>query len=91
MAKKPGPLERKIQEYLDKYYGYTVSIVQIYPDPKVSRCYIVRIGNDSDGAPANFACIINFHYESDPMVDDGVELEPGQKITKKMFGDPQFF
>ena len=86
-VKKPSPLERKIQTYVDKYYGMKMNIVQIYADPKVSNCYIVRFETKKD----NFACVINFDYGDDPMIEDGIELEPGQKITYKMFGDPQFF
>ena len=85
--KKQNPLERKIQEYCDKYYGYVVNIAQIYPDPKVNNCYVVRFENGEYSD--NFACVLNFNFE-DPMIEDGIELEPGQKITKKMFGNLNF-
>ncbi len=88
VKKKQSPLKSKIQKYCDEYYGYKLNIAQIYPDPKVNNCYVVRFegGKFSD----NFACILNFDYD-DPMIEDSIDLNPGQKITKKMFGDLQFF
>lgn len=85
-SKSPSPLNRRIQTYVDKYYGSKMNIVQIYPDPKVDNCYVIRFKQGDQ----NFACILNFNYE-DYMIDDGIELEPKQKITKKMFGELSLF
>lgn len=79
--------KEKIQRYVNGYYESNMNIVQVYPDPKVHNCYVVRF-EDEQG---NWCCVLNFDYENEPMIEDGVDLEDGQKITKRMFGELRFF
>jgi hypothetical protein len=88
-------LKTAVQETVDKYYGQKMNVVQIYKDPKVEDCYVVRF-NDEQG---NWCCVLNFGYvkygepntdSDEAMIEDSIPLEPGQKISKDLFGEPRF-
>ena len=92
-------LKKEIQAIVDKYYDRKMNIVQIFRDPNMEdRGYVVRF-EDENG---NWCCVLNLGYidypigddpvdTDDTMIEDGVDLEPGQKISKKMFGALRFF
>ncbi len=91
-------LKKRVQKLVDKYYGRKMNVVQIFRDPNVDDdSYVVRFEDKSE----NFCCILNFSYVDyphedaqpleDAMIEDYIELKPGQKITKKLFGSPRFF
>ena len=84
-------IKNKITADAEKYYGYKPNIVQVYPDPKVDDCYVVRVeGGEMD----NWCFVVNYGYGDDiddAMIEDCVDLEPGQKINKGMFGELKFF
>lgn len=72
------------------YYGRELNVVQIYRDPKVSSCFVCRVEDDSE----NWCFVINLMYGDTleaVMLEDCIELEPGQKINKTMFGDLRLF
>lgn len=79
----------RIQADAKKYYGEELNIVQLYADPKVANCYVVRV-EDKTG---NWCFVVNYGYGDDinqAMIEDHIELKPGQKITKRDFGDLRF-
>lgn len=83
-------IKNLISKQAKEYYGKKLNIVQVYPDPKVSNTYIVRVEDDQ----GNWCFVVNYGYGDsidDAMIDDFIELEPKQKINKSMFGDLRFF
>jgi hypothetical protein len=79
-----------VKKQAAEYYGKELNIVQTYADPKVSDCWVVRV-EDKGG---NWCFVFNTSFGKtldDWMLEDGIDLEPGQKITSKLFGSPRFF
>ena len=82
-------IKDKIKKDAKEYYGDDLNIVQVYADPKVSNCYVCRVEDDQ----GNWCFIVNYNFGKSihkAMIEDGIGLEPGQKISKKLFGDLQF-
>jgi hypothetical protein len=83
-------LLEKVKKQAAKYYGKELNIVQTYQDPNVPECWVVRVEDVS----GNWCFVFNTAFGKtldDWMIEDGIELEAGQKITKKHFGELRFF
>jgi hypothetical protein len=86
MSKKVMDMIKKGQQ---EYFGQELNVVQIYQDPNVAGCYVCRVEDDN----GNWCFVLNLRYGStldDCMIEDSVELKPGEKITSKLFSKPRF-